>query len=68
MLARVAAHHVEFGIENVLSMSSVLHAVVYDQLYHHLLGLLAVEAEVFTVACNNVPVLSQPLLYTRLAI
>ena len=43
MWVGIASHHVELGIENVFSMSPVLHSVVNNQLDHDFLGLLAME-------------------------
>ena len=43
MRVGIAPHHVELRVEDIFSMSSVLHAVVNNQLDHDFLGLLAVE-------------------------
>lgn len=41
--ASKAAHHVELSVENVLTMTSIVHAVVHYQLNHHFLGILTME-------------------------
>ena len=68
MLIGVAPHDVELGIENVLSVSSVLNAVIDDKLDHDLLGLFAVERQVLTIARDNVSISLESLLDSGFAI
>ena len=64
----VAAHHVELSVENVLSVAPVLNTVIYDQLNHNFLGLIAMERQIFTITGNHVSVFSQPFLHSSLAV
>ena len=43
MWVGIASHHIELGVEDIFSMSPILHAVVNNQLDHDFLGLLAME-------------------------
>ena len=45
-------------------MTTVLHAIVNDQLDHNLFGILAVEGEVLAVATDNLTVLAKAFLHT----
>lgn len=68
VLAGVRAHHIKLGVENILAMTSVGNTVVNNQLNHDLLCVITVEREVFSVAGNDVAILSEPLLDSGLSI
>ena len=63
-----AAHNVELSIENVLSVASVLHAVVHDQLDHNFLGLVAMEGQIFTITRNYISVFPEPFFNAGFAV
>ena len=63
-----AAHNVELSIENVLSVASVLHAVVHDQLDHNFLGLVAMEGQIFTITRNYISVFPEPFFNASFAV
>lgn len=58
MWVSVAAHHVELSVEDVFSVASILHSIIDNQLDHDFFGLLTVEGQVFSIARDNVSVLS----------
>ena len=45
-------------------MTTVLHAIVNDQLDHNLFGIFAVEGQVLAVAADNLTVLAKAFLHT----
>lgn len=63
-----AAHHVELGVENILSVTSVLNTIVNNQLDHHFLGLIAVERQIFTIARNNISIFPESFFNTSFAV
>ena len=38
-----ATHHIELGVEDILSVASILHSIIHDELDHNFSGLFAVE-------------------------
>lgn len=68
VLASMRSHHVKLRVKNILSVSSVGHTIVNNQLNHDLLCVITVERKVFSVAGNDVAILSEPLLDTGLSV
>lgn len=68
MQVREATHNVEFSIENILSMTSILNTIIYNQLNHDLSGFFAVEREILSVAGYDIAILSKSLLDSRFTI
>jgi len=63
-----APHNVEFGVENIFTMSSILNSIINDQLNHNFLSLITMEREVFSIARYNISILSKSLLHSSFAI
>jgi hypothetical protein len=63
-----AAHNVELSIKNILSVASVLHTVVHNQLDHNFLGLVAMEGQIFTITRNYISVFPEPFFNASFAV
>lgn len=68
VLARVRSHNIKLRVENILAVSSVGNTIVNNQLNHDLLCVITVEGKVFSVAGDDVTILSEPLLHSGLAV
>ena len=68
VLSSGAAHDTELSIENILSVSSVLNSIVNNELKHDLLGHLAVERQIFTVARDDISVVSESFFDSGLVV
>jgi hypothetical protein len=48
--SREASHYVEFSVENVFTMTSVVNSIIYDQLDHDLFSFFTMERKVLSIA------------------
>jgi len=68
VISCVAAHDAEFSVENVLSVTSVNDSIVHNKLDHDRLGIVTMEAQILSVAGDDITVLPESLLNTGFAI
>jgi hypothetical protein len=64
----VRSHYIKLRVENILAVSSVGNTIVNNQLNHDLLCVITVEGKVFSVAGDDVTILSEPFLDSGLSV
>lgn len=62
MWTTVAPKHSEFFHKDILSVTSLKHTIIDNQLLNHFVGFIAMKRQIFTVTVDNLSILLNPVL------